>query len=149
MHTVDSLIFARWVIPVDDHHSVLEDHAVAISEDRIIDVLSAEQARQTYEAASVHQLDTHAVLPGLINSHTHAAMSLFRGIADDLELMDWLQNHIWPAEQQNVNEAFCQLGTELAIAEMISGGTTAEPRTRREAPQQNHVPDAKHHSRTA
>ena len=124
MHTVDSLIFARWVIPVDDHHSVLEDHAVAISEDRIIDVLPAEQARQTYEAASVHQFDTHAVLPGLVNSHTHAAMSLFRGIADDLELMDWLQNHIWPAEQQNVNEAFCQLGTELAIAEMISGGTT-------------------------
>ena len=69
-------------------------------------------------------LDQHAVLPGLVNVHTHAAMSLLRGIADDLPLMDWLQNHIWPAEGTHVGPAFCEDGARLAFAEMIRGGTT-------------------------
>jgi 5-methylthioadenosine/S-adenosylhomocysteine deaminase len=66
----------------------------------------------------------HALIPGLINAHTHAAMSLFRGLSDDIALMDWLQNHIWPAESRWVNEDFVQCGTELAVAEMLRSGTT-------------------------
>ncbi len=77
-----------------------------------------------YSAKVSRDYNQHALIPGLINSHTHAAMNLFRGLADDLSLMDWLQNHIWPAEASHVNEAFVHTGTELAIAEMIRSGTT-------------------------
>jgi 5-methylthioadenosine/S-adenosylhomocysteine deaminase len=124
MQQVDTLIHARWIIPVDAQHSVLEHHSLAISEDRIIAILPTSEATQTYSGETELELGEHALLPGLINSHTHAAMTLFRGIADDLALMDWLENHIWPAEQKYMNESFVQLGVELAIAEMISGGVT-------------------------
>ncbi|MGZ4990650.1 MAG: TRZ/ATZ family hydrolase, partial [Methylobacter sp.] len=77
-----------------------------------------------YQGTTTENLENHALLPGLINSHTHAAMTLMRGIADDLQLMDWLQNHIWPLEQKWMSEAFVKDGTDLAIAEMILGGTT-------------------------
>jgi 5-methylthioadenosine/S-adenosylhomocysteine deaminase len=86
--------------------------------------LPTELAKQRYQGTVVENLQNHVVLPGLINSHTHAAMSLMRGIADDLPLMDWLQNHIWPLEHQWMSEAFVKDGTDLAIAEMLRGGTT-------------------------
>jgi len=122
--TIDTLLHAKWIVPVDNKHRYLEHHSIAIHEDKIIDILPTSQAKKKYDAGVSRSYDQHALIPGLINSHTHAAMNLFRGLADDLELMDWLENHIWPAEAKHVNEAFVQTGTELAIAEMIRGGTT-------------------------
>ncbi|MGR8940615.1 MAG: TRZ/ATZ family hydrolase [Gammaproteobacteria bacterium] len=121
---VDTLIHARWIIPVEPESVTYENHSLVIDGGRIIDLLPTDLATQKYSAGLTEVLDSHALLPGLINCHTHAAMTLMRGIADDLQLMDWLQNHIWPLEQRWVSEAFVRDGTELAIAEMIRGGTT-------------------------
>lgn len=124
MKTIDTLIDARWVIPVEPAGVVLEHHAIACHDGKIIDILPSQQAQQAYQATNRYKLSDHIVIPGLINAHTHAAMSLFRGLADDLPLMDWLQNHIWPAEGRWVNPEFVHDGTQLAIAEMIRSGTT-------------------------
>ena len=82
------------------------------------------EAAKKYSSESTLDYDHHIIIPGLINAHTHAAMTLFRGLANDLHLMEWLENHIWPAEQKWVNEDFVQLGSQLAIAEMLRGGVT-------------------------
>lgn len=124
MKNIDTLLHARWIIPVAGKQRYLEQHCIAIDNKKIIDILPDEQAKIQYHARVNRDYSQHALIPGLINSHTHAAMSLFRGLADDISLMDWLQNHIWPAEEKHVNEAFVQTGTELAIAEMIRSGTT-------------------------
>ncbi len=124
MQTIDTLLHARWVIPVEPDGMVLDQHAVAISQGRIVEILSSAQAKEKYRAATTHTLSEHALIPGLINAHTHAAMSLMRGIADDLHLMDWLQNHIWPAESKHVGAQFVREGTQLAMAEMLRSGTT-------------------------
>ncbi len=124
MQTVDLLVAPRWLVPIDPPGAVLEDHALIVDQGRILDLLPAPAAAQRYQPRTRLALPTHAVLPGLINTHTHAAMSLLRGIADDLPLMDWLQNHIWPAEAAHVNAAFCEDGARLAFAEMIRSGTT-------------------------
>ena len=121
---IDELIHARWVIPVEPHNMVLDHFSVAIHQGKIVDVLSQDKARQRYQAKRVHELPGHALIPGLINSHTHAAMNLMRGFADDHKLMDWLQQHIWPTEQKWVGEEFVADGSRLAIAEMIRSGTT-------------------------
>jgi len=121
---IDTLITARWVVPVQPQHTVLEDHAVAVNDGRIVAVLPADRALEEYSAAETHELGHHLLIPGLVNTHTHAAMTLFRGMADDLPLMTWLQDHIWPAEQQWVAPGFVEDGTRLAIAEMLRGGTT-------------------------
>jgi len=121
---VDTLIQARWIIPVEPHDVILEDHALIIHEGRILDILPAQQAREKYQPKQLEVLADHALIPGLINAHTHLAMTLFRGISADLHLMDWLENHIWPLEKKWVNEAFVRDGTDLAIAEMLRGGTT-------------------------
>jgi len=124
MKTTETLLHARWVIPVEPDATVLEYHSIAIDEGRISAILPSADARQSYQAQTTLELDQHALIPGLINAHTHAAMSLLRGIADDLHLMDWLQNHIWPAEQKWVSEQFVHDGTQLAVAEMLRSGTT-------------------------
>ncbi len=124
MQNIDTLIHARWIAPVEPANTLYENHAVAIHEGRIIEILPSAQAAQRYDAELSHQLDTHLLIPGLINAHTHAAMSLFRGLADDLPLMEWLEGHIWPAERRWVGEEFVRDGSQLAIAEMIRGGTT-------------------------
>jgi len=121
---IDTLIKARWIIPVQPHRQVLEGHALAIQAGRIIDILPAAQALARYQAAEVVDLPSHALIPGLVNTHTHAAMSLLRGNADDLPLMEWLQDHIWPLEQRFAGEAFVRDGTDLAMAEMLRGGVT-------------------------
>jgi 5-methylthioadenosine/S-adenosylhomocysteine deaminase len=121
---VDTLIHAGWIIPVEPPFDTLKHHSLVIHNGRICDLLPTELAKQRYQATTVENLENHVLLPGLINSHTHAAMSLMRGIADDLPLMDWLQNHIWPLEQQWMNAEFVKDGTDLAIAEMLRGGTT-------------------------
>jgi 5-methylthioadenosine/S-adenosylhomocysteine deaminase len=121
---VDTLIHARWIIPVEPESVTYEHHTLVIDSGKIIDLLPTDQAKLKYQGKTTENLENHALLPGLINCHTHAAMTLMRGIADDLPLMDWLQNHIWPLEQKWMSEAFVKDGTDLAIAEMILGGTT-------------------------
>lgn len=106
----------------DDH--VLEDHTLVVHEGKILDLLPSRQAVEKYQGMETHDLPRHMLIPGLVNSHTHAAMSLFRGLADDLPLMDWLNNHVWPAEQRWVDPRFVEDGTKLAAAEMLRGGTT-------------------------
>jgi 5-methylthioadenosine/S-adenosylhomocysteine deaminase len=121
---VDTLIHARWVIPVEPDDTVFEHHSIAIQNGRIHDILPSQAARTRYRSTNEHTLTTHVLIPGLINAHTHAAMTLFRGLADDLPLMDWLQHHIWPAEAKWVSPEFVRDGTMLAVAEMLRGGTT-------------------------
>ncbi len=121
---VDTLIHARWIIPVEPESVTYDHHSLVVDSGKIIDLLPTELAKQKYQGKTTENLENHALLPGLINCHTHAAMSLMRGIADDLPLMDWLNNHIWPLEQKWMSEAFVKDGTDLAIAEMILGGTT-------------------------
>lgn len=121
---IDTLITARWIVPVRPADVVLENHAIAINEGRIVAVLPADRALEEYSAAETHELHDHVLIPGLVNTHTHAAMTLFRGMADDMPLMTWLQDHIWPAEQHWIAPGFIEDGTQLAIAEMLRGGTT-------------------------
>jgi len=119
----DLLLLPQWVVPVEPA-GTLADHAVVVQDGRILDVLPADAAQARYDAAQTLALPGHALIPGLVNLHGHAAMSLFRGMADDLPLMDWLNQRIWPAEKQHVSEAFVRDGTLLAAAEMLSGGIT-------------------------
>lgn len=123
MQEVDTLIEARWVIPIEPA-GVLDHHTVAIAGGRIVALLPSADARKQFHAAETLTLDSHALLPGFVNAHTHAAMTLFRGLADDLPLMDWLTKHIWPAEAKWQSPDFVRDGTALAIAEMLRGGTT-------------------------
>lgn len=123
MINTDILIRARWIVPIEPD-GVLENHAVAVQGGRIIDIASNDEIAKKYRAHDVVDLPQHVLIPGLVNAHTHAAMSLFRGLADDLPLMDWLQNHIWPAEAKWVNPDFVRDGTELAVVEMLKSGTT-------------------------
>jgi len=118
------IVEAGWIVPVDPPRAVLKDHAVVIAEGRIREILPAGQARGRYPAARRIELSGHALIPGLINLHTHAAMTLMRGLADDRALMDWLQNHIWPVETRLVSSEFVRDGTLLACAEMLRGGIT-------------------------
>lgn len=124
MEKVDTLIKARWVAPVVPAGGVREHHAVAISQGRIVAVLPTGEALARFEAAESVDRPTHLLIPGLINAHTHASMSLLRGLADDQPLMAWLQDHIWPAEQRWMSAEFVEHGAELAMAEMLLGGTT-------------------------
>lgn len=103
---------------------MLEGHAVVVQNDRIAEVLPVGEAHQRHGSAPRRVLPTHALVPGLINLHTHAAMVLLRGIADDLPLKAWLTEHIWPAEARHVSPAFVEAGTLVASAEMLRGGTT-------------------------
>ncbi len=121
--TADTLIHPGWIVPVVPHGAVLPNHSLAISGNRISAVLPRAQA-DTISARQVLELPGHALLPGLINSHGHAAMSLLRGFADDQPLMPWLEQHIWPAEAAHVSADFVRDGVELAIAEMLRSGTT-------------------------
>jgi 5-methylthioadenosine/S-adenosylhomocysteine deaminase len=124
MQTVDTIINARWVLTVDADNRVCEDHAVVINRGQIAGVLPREEAAREYRADTVFNRPAHVLLPGFVNAHTHAAMTLLRGIADDCTLSDWLKNHISPAEMRWVGEEYVRDGTELAICEMLRGGTT-------------------------
>ncbi len=125
MQQVDRLIFGRWVIPVaSEKEEILEHQAIVIDQGQIIDIVDASKVAMQYTATHIDQLNDHVLIPGLINAHTHSPMSLFRGLADDLPLMTWLNDYIWPAEAKWVNPKFIQEGSQLAIAEMIKSGTT-------------------------
>ncbi|MBN7138334.1 N-ethylammeline chlorohydrolase [Lysobacter enzymogenes] len=120
----DLSIEAGWVVPVEPHAVVLENHAVIVSRGVIADVLPIAQARQRYAAAQTVSRPESALIPGLVNAHTHNPMTLLRGVADDLPLMEWLQGHIWPVEAAVIGPQFVEDGITLAIAEMLRGGTT-------------------------
>jgi 5-methylthioadenosine/S-adenosylhomocysteine deaminase len=118
------LINARWVVPVEPAGTVLERHAVAVRDGRIEAVLPAAQAGARYAEYARIDLPGHALIPGLVNAHTHAAMALMRGMADDLALMRWLEERVWPVEGKHVSAEFVKDGTLLACAEMLRGGVT-------------------------
>ncbi len=118
------LIRARWVVPVEPGGAVLEEHAVAVRAGRIEAVLPYATAAARYPRRDAIELPEHVLIPGLVNAHTHAAMSLMRGLADDLPLLRWLQEHVWPAEMRHVSPQFVRDGTLLACAEMLRGGVT-------------------------
>ena len=119
-----SLLRPRWIIPVEPAGAVLEEHCVAVRDGLIEAVLPSAEAEARFAAYARVELSEHALVPGLVNAHTHAAMALMRGIADDLPLMRWLEEHIWPAEAKHVSPAFVKDGTLLACAEMLRGGVT-------------------------
>jgi 5-methylthioadenosine/S-adenosylhomocysteine deaminase len=124
METADTFIEARWAVPVEPAGAVLEHHTVAIKGSDIVAIGPSGEIAARYRAHERFVLDEHLVIPGLVNLHTHAAMALMRGIADDRALMDWLRNHIWPTEAQLVSPAFVRDGTLLACAEMLRSGVT-------------------------
>ncbi len=124
MQQVDLIVHAQWVLPVAPSGAVLDAHSVVVVDGRILAVLPQDECRAQYQAKQVIDKPNHMLMPGLVNAHTHAAMSLLRGYADDLPLMQWLTEHIWPAEQKWVDASFIRLGTQLAVAEMLRGGTT-------------------------
>jgi len=120
---VDLLIIPRWIIPVEPA-GVLLNHALAVKGGRIVDIVPTGVARSRFAARDTLELPNHALIPGLVNLHTHAAMSLLRGYGDDLPLMEWLTTKIWPAEQKSVSADFVRDGSLLACAEMLAGGIT-------------------------
>jgi len=124
MTTDITIIAPRWLIPVEPCNTVLENHCVVVENGNIVQLCNTQSALKTFPQATLIDRSDHALIPGLINTHTHAAMSLFRGMADDTALMDWLITHIWPAEAKWVDQFFIRDGTELAIAEMLLSGTT-------------------------
>ena len=120
---IDLLLSAAHVIPMASR-DVLSDHAVAIDGGRIVEVLPRAQAATRYEARRSMHLGEHVLMPGLVNLHCHAAMTLMRGLADDTPLMAWLQEHVWPVEAKHVDDGFVHDGSLLAMAEMLRGGVT-------------------------
>jgi len=120
----NALISARWIVPVEPSGTVLEQHAVAVLDGVIQAVLPRTEGRRRFPEYEDIFLQNHVLIPGLVNAHTHAAMSLMRGHGDDLPLMRWLQEHIWPIEGKHVTAEFVRDGTMLACAEMLRGGIT-------------------------
>lgn len=124
MEQCDTLIEARWCVPVEPADVVLAEHAVAVRDGRIVAILPIGQARERFVAGAVVQRPDHVLLPGLVNAHTHAAMTLLRGYADDLPLERWLREGVWPAEKRWVSREMVRDGARHAIAEMLKSGVT-------------------------
>lgn len=124
MRNIDLLINAEWVIPIEPANVTLPQHSVAVHQGLIVAALPQSEARLQFVPHQTIDLPNHVLLPGLVNAHCHAAMSLLRGIADDLPLMRWLQEAIWPKEAKHVSYSFVRDGTLLAAEEMLRGGIT-------------------------
>ena len=124
MAICDTRIDADWIVPVEPAATVLEKHCLILDQGRIVDILPGTDADHHYQTRERYRLPGHALIPGLVNLHTHAAMSLLRGFADDLPLMIWLKEHIWPAEAKWASAEFVEDGTRLACVEMLKGGVT-------------------------
>ena len=120
----DWILSARYLVTMDAARRVIENGAIAIMGERIVAVGTRADISKRFQAKSTVYEANAILAPGLINTHTHAAMSLFRGIADDLKLQDWLEKYIFPAEAKNVNAEFVRWGTRLACLEMLLSGTT-------------------------
>jgi len=123
MRTADLRIDAGWIVPIEPA-GALRDHALIIAADRIAAILPVDDADRAFDARERLVLRDHVLMPGLVNAHVHAAMSLFRGLADDVPLKVWLEQQIWPREGQFVNPDFVYDGARLAAAEMLRGGVT-------------------------
>ncbi len=121
---LDLLLLPTWLVPVEPAGVILRDHGLGVRDGRIVLIAPREQALR-HPATETRELPNMLLAPGLVNAHGHAAMTLFRGLADDLPLMTWLEQHIWPAEARWVNEDFIRVGTELAVAEQIMNGISA------------------------
>jgi 5-methylthioadenosine/S-adenosylhomocysteine deaminase len=121
---VEKIFHCRWLIPIEPKGVIYEHHSLIIDQGKIKDILPTSQAESLYKSKETIDFNHHAVLPGFVNAHTHSPMALFRGLADDLPLMEWLNNHIWPAEAKWLGEEFIREGTEMALGEMIQSGTT-------------------------
>jgi len=124
MQHCDTLIAPRWCVPVEPANVVLTGHAVIVNDGRITDVLPLADAHEKYQPSVTIEKPHHVLIPGFVNTHTHSAMTLMRGLADDMPLEVWLEKGIWPVEKRWVSAEMVRDGTELAIAEMITGGTT-------------------------
>ncbi len=126
MEAVDLVVSAKWVVPVVPADTVLEDHSVAVHGGKIVALGPTAEvlARYAPRTHSDMRSGNHALIPGFVNAHTHSPMTLLRGFVDNVALMDWLQNYIWPAEGQFVDEQYIRDGTELAVAEMLRSGVT-------------------------
>lgn len=121
---VDLIIYPRWLIPVEPSAVVLDNHALVIDQGLIIDICPHADVPTRYKAIATEHLEAHALIPGLVNTHTHAAMALFRGIADDIPLKSWLEDWIWPLETRWASTEMVRDGTLLACAEMLQAGIT-------------------------
>ncbi|MEN6360275.1 MAG: amidohydrolase [Smithella sp.] len=124
MQDIDLIISGGKALLMNDHNTCLENAGIAVNASSIIDIGQKEEILKKYSAKKIIDGENSLILPGFVNTHTHAAMTCFRGIADDLELMDWLNNYIFPAEAKNVNSHLAYWGSLLACAEMIKSGTT-------------------------
>ena len=121
--TVDLRVDARWSVPVEPA-GTLEDHALVVDDGRIVAIVERDAAGREFAPRSRVELPDHVLIPGLVNAHTHAAMTLLRGIADDVPLKSWLEDEIWPREGRFVGPEFVHDGTLLGAAEMLRGGIT-------------------------
>lgn len=124
MLTVDHIIHASWIVTCEKNNKILKNHALIIHEGLIKDVLPSKDVNNYYYSNAIQHYSSHAIIPGLINSHTHLGMTYLRGVADDLALMNWLNHYIWPAEKKWVGHDFVRDATEFAIAELLRSGTT-------------------------
>ena len=120
----DLIISAEWIIPIIPRNKVFKHCSIVINDEKILEICPTQDLNKHFTTNNHIQLDKHLLMPGLVNAHGHSAMTLLRGYADDLPLMTWLQEHIWPAESQYVNEQFVTHGTQLAMAEMLLSGTS-------------------------
>ena len=119
-------LHAGWIIPVRPKGQILEKHTLVIEDQKIKSILPTEDWKRRKKSRNMEELDLNscALIPGFVNTHTHSPMSLLRGVAEDLPFDEWLKNHIWPLEEAFVNKEFVRDGTELSIAEMLLSGTT-------------------------
>lgn len=124
----NAVLHCKWVLPVSPKREILENHTIVIKNnlvEKIVDTkVFVEKHHSKYKDFDIYHLDNHVVMPGLINAHTHSAMTLFRGVADDIPLMPWLQEHIWPLENKWVDDSFVRAGSSLAMLEMLKSGVT-------------------------
>lgn len=121
---IDLLLHPEWIIPIEPARVTLADHSLAVDQGRIVGLLPRKEALRRFQPRETVSLPGQVLMPGLVNLHTHAAMTLLRGFADDLPLATWLSQHIWPAEARHASPDFVHTGTLLACAEMLRGGIT-------------------------
>lgn len=121
---IQKIISANWIIPMTQDNHWLENHAILLGENTIIDIISIEQCERDYPDITIEHYPDHVLMPGFVNSHCHAAMNLLRGVSDDLPLKAWLETAIWPIETRFVDDKFVYQGVQHAIAEMLLSGTT-------------------------
>jgi len=124
MTACELMISAGWIVTVDSNNDLLRDASIILDKGRISAILPSSEAQRTYSPRQHIERPQHVLMPGLVNAHTHLAMNLLRGVADDLPLEVWLQEHIWPLESRVVNADMVRLGTQLALAESLRSGVT-------------------------